>query len=94
MIKIDLAWAAQELADLQRVSTRLSEAWRDADDSVTRLHSAWEGESAAAHYVANDLWRKDVDAMMTALADMAKALATAHENYTSSSTANTKMWQS
>ena len=94
MLKIDLTWAEQEIADLQRISTRLSEAWQDADDSVTRLHEVWEGDAASAHFVTNDLWRRDVDAMMAALADMRKALATAHENFSSSVAANKTMWQS
>ena len=76
----------QALADAVR---RMTAFQRYADDMiteidsrVTRLHTTWTGEAAAAHAQAHRHWVRGEAMMREALAQLKKAALTAHGNYT------------
>jgi WXG100 family type VII secretion target len=84
-----LADAAQRMAEFQRYAEDMIS---EIDSRVTRLHTAWTGEAAAAHAEAHQHWVRGEAMMRAALAQLKNAAATAHGNYTGAMSTNLGMW--
>ena len=64
----------------------------EIDSRVTRLHTTWTGEAAAAHAEAHQRWVRGEAMVREALAQLKRAGATAHTNYTGAMKTNLGMW--
>ena len=84
-----LADAVQQMTALQRYAEDMI---TEIDSRVTRLHTTWTGEAAAAHAEAHEHWVRGEAMMREALAQLKSAAATAHGNYTGAMSTNLGMW--
>lgn len=84
-----LADAVQRMAVFQRYAEDMI---TEIDSRVTRLHATWTGQAAAAHAEAHQHWARGAAMMREALAQLEKAAATAHGNYTGAMSTNLGMW--
>lgn len=84
-----LADAVQRMVAFQR---HAEDIITEIDARVTRLHSSWSGEAAAAHAAAHQHWVRGESMMRQALAQLQKVATTAHGNYTDAMSTNLSMW--
>lgn len=84
-----LADAVQRMSAFQRYAEDMI---AEIDSRVTRLHTSWTGDAAAAHAEAHQHWVRGEAMMREALAHLKKAAATAHGNYTGAMSTNLGMW--
>lgn len=84
-----LADAVQRMTAFQRYSDDMI---TEIDSRVTRLHTTWTGEAAAAHTEAHQHWVRGEAMMREALAQLEKVATTAHGNYTGAMSTNLGMW--
>lgn len=74
--------------------TKQVETWlNDLDALLSRLHETWSGETAAAQLEAHRQWVLGAEQMSESLRNLRSAAHTAHANYSSAVSANSKMWQ-
>jgi WXG100 family type VII secretion target len=64
----------------------------EIDSRVTRLHTTWTGEAAAAHAEAHQHWVRGEAMMREALAQLEKVATTAHGKNTRAISTNHRMW--
>ncbi len=64
----------------------------ETDARATCLHTMWTGQAAAAHAEAHQHWVRGEAMMREALAQLEKAAAVAHGNYTGAMSTNLGMW--
>jgi WXG100 family type VII secretion target len=81
--------AVQRMAEFARYA---EDVVAEIDSRVTRLHTTWTGEAAAAHAEAHQHWVRGEAMMRAALAQLKQAGATAHTNYTGAMKTNLTMW--
>ncbi len=84
-----LADVVQRMAAFQRYAEDMI---TEIDSRVTRLHTTWTGQAAAAHAEAHQHWVRGEAMMREALAQLEKAATTAHGNYTGAMSTNLGMW--
>ena len=84
-----LADAVQRMAEFQRYAEDMI---TEIDSRVTRLHTTWTGEAAAAHAEAHQHWVRGEAMMREALAQLKQTAATVHGNYTGAMSTNLAMW--
>ncbi len=84
-----LADAVQRMAEFQRYAEDMI---TEIDSRVTRLHTTWTGQAAAAHAEAHQHWARGEAMMREALAQLKQTAATAHGNYTGAMSTNLAMW--
>lgn len=84
-----LAEAVQRMTAFQRYAEDMI---AEIDSRVARLHATWSGEAAASHAEAHRHWKRGEAMMRTALAQLEKAAAAAHGNYTGAVSVNLGMW--
>lgn len=84
-----LADVVQRMAAFQRYAEDMI---TEIDSRVTRLHTAWTGQAAAAHAEAHQHWARGEAMMRKALTQLEKAATTAHGNYTGAMSTNLGMW--
>lgn len=86
----------QGLADaVERMSTfqtTLDGLLSEIDAVVKNLHLGWDGEAAAAHQAAHQLWTEGAATMRDALEKLHTAGGGAHDNYSGASSLNARMW--
>jgi WXG100 family type VII secretion target len=81
--------AVQRMAEFARYA---EDVVAEIDSRVTRLHTTWTGEAAAAHAEAHQHWVRGEAMMRAALAQLKQAGATADTNYTGAMKTNLTMW--
>lgn len=90
---VDLARLAEMIDQLGSFDRYLEQALDEAGRRVDELHVSWSGQAALAQRAAHEEWVRGARDMRAGLATMRAAAATAHANYTSAVTANTRMWE-
>lgn len=84
-----LADAVRRMAAFQRYAEGMV---GEIDSRVTRLHTSWTGDAAAAHAEAHQHWVHGEAMMREALAQLDKVATTAHGNYSGAMSTNLGMW--
>lgn len=85
-----------ELADwvdqLRAFDAKAEHALADVDALVTKLHLAWEGQTALAQQRNHERWVDDLKAMRDAVVEIQQRAARAHKNYETIVATNQRMW--
>jgi WXG100 family type VII secretion target len=90
---VDLARLAEMIEQLSSFDRYLEQALDEAGRRVDELHVSWSGEAASAQRAAHQEWVRGAEDMRAGLATMRAIAATAHGNYSSAVTTNTRMWE-
>ena len=80
------------VGDLETCQQKLQTTTDHLEAQIAKLHTTWEGLSAAAQREAHQEWEAGMAVMQASLEGMRRAARVAHTNYTQAVGANVSMW--
>jgi WXG100 family type VII secretion target len=90
---VDAGELARVVGQMAACESALQELTADLERRVAALHISWQGESAAAHLLAQAQWEDGFRRMRDALAVIREAGRVAEGNYTAAVKTNLQLWE-
>jgi WXG100 family type VII secretion target len=91
-IKVSFSAIDTAASDTDTIATNLGQQLDDLKSFISPLVASWTGEAATSYQALQKQWDNSADQLNQILRQIAAALRTSNQNYTTAETANANIW--